>query len=146
MLHLTYQFGALAKADHGAMQAFGGESWNRLTNWLQQPKPANGSVAWALVVGFLFAAFLQAMRIRFFWWPFHPLAYAVSSSFEINLVWMPLMIAWVIKSVMLRYGGVRTFQSSLPFFYGLILGQFVEGSLLNIWGIITGTPTYQFWQ
>ena len=146
MLHLTYQFGALAKADHGAMTAFGGESWNRLTNWLQQPKPPNGSVAGALAVGFLFAAFLQAMRIRFFWWPFHPLAYAVSSSFEINLVWMPLLIAWVIKSLMLRYGGVRTFQSSLPFFYGLILGQFVEGSLLNIWGITTGTPTYQFWQ
>ena len=146
MLHLTYQFGALAKADHGAMQAFGSESWNRLAGWLQQPKPANGSVAGALAVGFVFAAFLQAMRVRFFWWPFHPLAYAVSSSFEINLVWMPLFIAWMIKSVMLRYGGVRTFQSSLPFFYGLILGQFMEGSLLNIWGIITGTPTYQFWQ
>ena len=128
------------------MQAFGSESWNRLTSWLQQPKAANGSVAWALVAGFLFAAFLQAMRVRFFWWPFHPLAYAVSSSFEINLVWMPLLIAWVVKSLMLRYGGVRTFQSSLPFFYGLILGQFVEGSLLNIWGILTGTPTYQFWQ
>ena len=146
MLHLTYQFGALAKADHGAMQAFGSESWNRLAGWLQQPKPANGSVAGALAVGFVFAAFLQAMRVRFFWWPFHPLAYAVSSSFEINLVWMPLFIAWLIKSLMLRYGGVKTFQSSLPFFYGLILGQFMEGSLLNIWGIITGTPTYQFWQ
>ena len=146
MLHLTYQFGALAKADHGAMQAFGGESWNRLAGWLQQPKAANGSVGWALMAGFLFAAFLQAMRVRFFWWPFHPLAYAVSSSFEINLVWMPLLIAWLIKSLLLRYGGVRTFQSSLPFFYGLILGQFVEGSLLNIWGIATGTPTYQFWQ
>lgn len=146
MHHLTYQFGALAKADHGAVSAFGSESWNRLTSWLQQPKPANGSVAWALAVGFLFAAFLQAMCVRFFWWPFHPLAYAVSSSFEINLVWMPLLIAWVVKALMLRYGSVRTFQSSLPFFYGLILGQFVEGSLLNLWGITTGTPTYQFWQ
>jgi hypothetical protein len=146
MLHLTYQYGALAKADHGAMQAFGSESWNRLTGWLQQPKPPNGSVAGALVAGFLFAAFMQAMRVRFYWWPFHPLAYAVSSSYEINLVWMPLFIAWLVKSLMLRYGGVRVFQSSLPFFYGLILGQFVEGSFLNIWGIITGTPTYQFWQ
>ena len=54
MLHLTYQFGALAKADHGAMQAFGSESWNRLAGWLQQPKPPNGSVAVAaLAVGFL---------------------------------------------------------------------------------------------
>jgi len=146
MLHLTYQFGALAKADHGAMTAFGTESWNRLGNWISQPKPPNNTVLGAGVVGFLFAAFLQAMRVRFFWWPFHPLAYAVSSSFEINLVWMPLFIAWGIKSALLRYGGMRTYQASLPFFYGLILGQFVEGSLLNIWGISTGNPTYQFWQ
>ncbi|MBV9850748.1 MAG: hypothetical protein JO250_13830 [Armatimonadetes bacterium] len=146
MLHLTYQFGALAKADRGAMMAFGTETWNRLANWLQQPKPPNGSVMVASLVGFLFAAALQAMRVRFSWWPFHPLAYAVSSSFEINLVWMPLLIAWVVKSALLRYGGMRMYQQSLPFFYGLMLGQFVEGSLLNIWGISTGTPTYQFWQ
>ena len=146
VLHLTYQFGALAKANRMVMTAFGSEAWNRLDGWVSQPKPANGSVLTASVAGFLFAAFLQAMRIRFPWWPFHPLAYAVSSSFEINLVWMPLLIAWLIKSALLRYGGMKMYQQSLPFFYGLILGQFVEGSLLNIWGIATGTPTYQFWQ
>ena len=37
-------------------------------------------------------------------------------------------------------------STSLPVFYGLVLGQFMEGSLLNVWGISTGTPTYQFWQ
>jgi hypothetical protein len=41
---------------------------------------------------------------------------------------------------------MQTYRNSLPFFYGLILGQFIPGSLLNIWGIATGTPTYQFWQ
>lgn len=147
LLHLTYQFGALAKADKTAMYAFGTEPWNRLSGWLQQPKGPNGAVLAAGGVGFLFASFLQAMRVRFAWWPFHPLAYAVSSSFEINLVWMPIFIAWVIKSALLRYGGgVQTYRASLPFFYGLMLGQFVEGSLLNFWGIVTNTPTYQFWQ
>ena len=35
----------------------------------------------------------RAMRVRFTWWPFHPLAYAVTSAWEMNLVWMPLFIA-----------------------------------------------------
>ena len=48
--------------------------------------------------------------------------------------------------VLLRYGGIKTYSAALPFFYGLILGQFVPGSLLNIWGIMTKNPTYQFWQ
>jgi len=120
--------------------------WGRYAGWLKAPKPANTSAALAIVVGFLFAAFLQAMRVRFFWWPFHPLAYAVSGSWEMNLLWLPLFIAWLTKVVLLRYGGMRTFSAALPFFYGLILGQFIPGSLLNIWGIITQNPTYQFWQ
>jgi len=37
-------------------------------------------------------------------------------------------------------------QATSPFFYGLILGQFIPGSLLNIWGIMTQNPTYQFLQ
>jgi len=41
---------------------------------------------------------------------------------------------------------MRTFLASMPFFYGLILSQFIPGSLLNIWGIITENLTYQFWQ
>lgn len=141
LLHCYYHYGADAK-----MGTFGPEAWDRYTSWIKQPKVANTNVAAASGVGFVFAAFLQAMRIRFFWWPLHPLAYAVSGSWEMNLVWMPLLIAWAIKGLVLKYGGVKTYQSWMPFFYGLILGQFIPGSLLNIWGIITENPTYQFWQ
>ena len=146
ILDLTYQFGAYAKASPVAMTAYSTEPWNRLSGWLQSPKPPNGTAAMAVVVGLLFAAFLQAMRVRFLWWPFNPLAYAVSTGFEINLIWMPMFIAWITKFMLLRYGGNRLYRASLPFFFGLILGQFIEGSLLNIWGVATGIPTYQFFQ
>ena len=146
LLHLTYQFGAYGQANPAAMVAYSTEPWNRLGTWLTQATAPNGTAGGAALAGFCFAAFLQAMRVRFPWWPFHPLAYAVTTGFETNLVWMPLLIAWVIKSLLIHYGGVKTYRASLPFFYGLILGQFVEGSLLNTWGILTGTPTYQFWQ
>jgi len=49
-----------------------------------------------------------------------PLAFAVTSSFEINLVWGPLFLAWVFKSLILRYGGRGGFHRSLPFFIGLM--------------------------
>jgi hypothetical protein len=90
--------------------------------------------------------FLQWMRVQFAWWPFHPLAFAVTSSWEINLVWLPLFIAWLFKTIILRYSGRKGLQKSMPFFFGLMLGQFVVGSILNIWGIIFQMPTYQFWQ
>ena len=143
VLHNYYIYGGDAKIS----AQFGGEAYDRYAGWLKQPQGPNSQVAIAIVVGFLFATFLQAMRVRFAWWPFHPLAYAVSGTWEMNLLWMPLLIAWIIKAVLLRYGGgIQTYRKSLPFFYGLILGQFIPGSLLNIWGIVTKNPTYQFWQ
>lgn len=142
MLHLHYVYGATAKA----RGTFGPEAFVRLSAWLKNPVPTNPSVVYATLVGFAFACFLQAMRVRFPWWPFHPLGYAVTSSWEINLVWMPLFIAWAVKLVILKYTGLPGFRRSLPFFFGLMLGQFVLGSLLNVYGIVRELPTYQFWQ
>lgn len=142
MLHLNYQYGAVAKAQH----RFGWESYNRLAGWLVDPKGPNGLATAAVFVGLGMAFLLQFLRTRLPWWPFHPLGFAVASGWEMNLVWMPLFIAWLLKVIILRYGGLKGFRNSLPFFYGLILGQFVVGSLLNILGVLLKVPTYQFWQ
>jgi len=142
MLHLMYIYGAEAKSQ----MTFGAEAYTRLAGWLQSPKDPNIPALGAVVVGLVICLALQALRVRLPWWPFHPLAFAVSSSWEINLVWFPLFIAWLLKTIILRYGGRRGYGRSLPFFFGLMLGQFVVGSLLNIIGIILQIPTYQFWQ
>lgn len=142
MLHLMYEYGARAKST----MTFGPEAYTRLEGWLKTPKFGSFPAGVAAGVGFITALFLQWMRVRFTWWPFHPLAYAVTSSWSINLVWLPLFFAWVLKVVILRYGGRIAFQRSIPFFIGLMLGQFVLGSFLNIYGIIQEVPTYQFWQ
>jgi len=142
MLHLNYDYGAVAKS----RGSFGSEAYDRLASWLSNPQPPNFSAILAIGVGLGVASFLQYMRTRFPWWPFHPLGFAVTSSWEINLVWMPLLLAWLLKVVLLRYGGLQGFRKSLPFFFGLILGQFVIGSLGNLIGILMELPTYQFWQ
>ncbi|NUQ71715.1 MAG: hypothetical protein HUU17_12970 [Chthonomonadales bacterium] len=142
ILHLMYDYGARAKSVSG----FGPEAYARLEGWLRTPRIGTPEPAIAIGVGLLTAIALQLMRVRFAWWPFHPLGYAVTASWEINLVWVPLAIAWMVKVAILRYGGRIAFQKSVPFFLGLIIGQFVVGSLWNIYGIAMGVPTYQFWQ
>lgn len=142
ILELMYSYGASAKS----AITFGPEAFSRLETWMKSPKSASFPAAIAIAVGFLTAMGLQWMRVRYIWWPFHPLAYAVTSSWEINLVWLPLFIAWVCKVTILHYGGRKGIQKSMPFFFGLMIGQFVLGSILNIWGIIMQYPTYQFWQ
>jgi hypothetical protein len=142
ILALMYHFGAEGKS----RMTFGAEPYDTLTTWLKSPIPGKFSEFMAIIIGFGAAFLLQWLRVRIPWWPLHPLAFAVTSSWEINLVWLPLFIAWVLKSLILRYGGRGGFHRLLPLFLGLMLGQFADGSLWNIYGIVRGLPTYQFWQ
>ncbi len=97
------------------------------------------------VIGFLFTALLSVMRIRFLWWPFHPVGYVISGSWETGRIWIPLIIASTVKWATLRFTGINGYRRSIPFFFGLILGDFVVGSLLATIGVIFHIPVYVFW-
>ena len=97
------------------------------------------------VVGFLFTLFLYMMHIRFLWWPFHPVGYVISGRWGIGRIWFPLVLASAVKWAMLRFYGIKGYQRSIPFFLGLILGDFVVGSLLATIGILFHIPVYVFW-
>jgi hypothetical protein len=84
--------------------------------------------------------------MKFFWWPFHPAAYAaVSGSWAVSYIWFSLWLAWAAKLIFLKYGGLNTHRKAIPFFLGLILGQFVVGSIWTILGVLFRIPTYGIW-
>jgi hypothetical protein len=62
-----------------------------------------------------------------------------------NCLWLPIFIAWAAKLVMLRYGGYKVFQGAIPLALGLVLGEFIVGSLWTLIGIILQINTYAFW-
>jgi len=53
---------------------------------------------------------------------------------------MPLFIAWVIKSAIIKYGGHKVYQLGMPLFLGLILGEFAGGSMINLVSFALGLP------
>ncbi len=142
-LHYAYALGT--QANFGSKSWFADEAFNRLNGWLQSPQPPNGQANAAIGVGFVFCALLMAARIKFPWWPFHPFGYAISSSWSMNNVWLPLLIAWAVKGLLLRYGGVRLYRAGLPFFLGLILGQMIVGSGWHLIGLLLDIRPYSFW-
>ncbi len=142
-LHIAYSLGAQARMRGGG--GFAGEAYNRLNGWLQSPTPPNGLANGAVGVGFLFCSGLMLARIKFPWWPFHPIGYAISGSWSMNLVWLPLFIAWIVKGVLMRYGGVRLYRQAMPFFLGLILGQILLGCAWHLLGLALDIVPYSFW-
>ena len=49
------------------------------------------------------------------------------------------------KLIITRYGGHRAFMRASPFALGMVLGEFIIGSLWCIIGIALGISTYSFW-
>ncbi len=79
-------------------------------------------------------------RSHFWWFPFHPLAYALSASWTMIVFWFPIFVAWLVKSLILRYAGVRAFHYYAPFFVGLIYGEFFMAVVWAVHSLITRKP------
>ena len=60
-------------------------------------------------------------------------------------MWFSLLLAWLSKLSIMRGGGLRAYRAALPFFLGLMLGEFVVGSATNIAGLLLGFELYRFW-
>lgn len=84
-------------------------------------------------VGFL----LWALRLRFAGFPLHPLGYVMSCSYG-SLIWGSFLVVWTLKSLALRYGGMKFYRQTIPFFLGLAFGHFAIAGIL--WGL-TGAWT-----
>ena len=132
-LHSTYAVGyESAKFRGPAVWAFGDDPWNKLNNWLSSPQQPDTGAMGAYGFGLLFTLLLVALRARFVWWPFHPVGYLVSGSFGLFRLWVPIFVSWLLKVLILRYGGLHGYRRALPFFLGLVLGEFSAGFIRTI--------------
>jgi len=126
-------------------EIFGGETWRNVDIWLNSPLRRQGGPTYAILVGTVFALGLASLRMNLSWWPLHPVGYAISGSYTMERIWFCVFIAWLIKALILKYGGAKAYKPALHFFVGLILGDFVVGSFWYTFGIIAETDVYHFW-
>jgi hypothetical protein len=125
---------------------FGWESFNRLQSWLSYSTPPDMAGVGFFVYGLLFGIFLMFMRTRFIWWPLHPAGYAVSSTYGLRDWWSMFLLTWIIKRLILKFGGLRMHRKVMPLFFGMILGEFAVGSLWAILGVVIKKTTFNFTQ
>jgi hypothetical protein len=144
VLHVSYQYGAEGTM-RGPARWFATEGFQRLNSWLDTPQERSLPGTYAMGLGFFFSVGLLWARTQWVWFPLHPVGYAVSSWWAIHLFWLPLLIAWVVKVLILRYLGLTGYRRALPFFIGLIVGEYVVGTAWQLLGILGGFQAYAFW-
>ena len=125
----------------------GYEAYSRLQSWLYYQPGAEPITSVLMGVGFSVVILLSFLHTRFVWWNLYPVAYPLSSSLNWSMSWMwsSIFVSWLVKFMILKYGGIRAYRKSVPFFIGLILGDYLVGGFWNMLGILARIPTYTFW-
>ncbi len=101
-------------------------------NLVQHPRVFDIGKWGVWVAGMSEAGALAYLRSRFHWFPLHPVGLAFQNAAGPANYWFSLLLVWVIKAALLRYGGVQAYQRGKPLFYGLGLGYAAAVALSGI--------------
>lgn len=142
-MQLYYTNGAATANVNGYRVNMGKAPWWKLQGWLTNPRPPEAAAAGGMAVGAGITFLLSFLRSRFIGFPLSPAAYLLNLSWANELFWLDLFIAWLVKASFLRYGGMRLYTAALPFFLGLILGDFVTGSFWSLVGMLLRVDMYR---
>ena len=77
-------------------------------------------------------AVLYFCRLRFPWWPIHPIGLAVNCTYFTQKMLFSLVIAWSVKVIVLKIGGVNLYRKSQPFFIGILVGYVIAVAVSTI--------------
>lgn len=132
-MQMYYRFGSPFGGFPSPMGA-GAEGWSMMTNWANNPHPPQAATIGAIAVSAGIVLALAFARNASFGFPLHPIGYAFASSYAMEYIWAVVLVTWLIKTLVVRYGGLKLYRRSLPFFFGIILADCV---VQLTWGIIT---------
>jgi hypothetical protein len=102
--------------------------------YAKAPKPPDALRTAMTGIGFAIGALLIVLRTLVLRFPLHPLGFAMVTSYG-HPLWGPFLLVWVIKTLVLRIGGMRMYRKLIPAFLGLVIGHFFVAGV--IWGSIS---------
>jgi hypothetical protein len=74
------------------------------------------------MLGGVEAGALTLLRGRVPWWPLQPLGLAFQTTTGSVYYAFSMLLTWATKLLILRFGGIRLYHRTRPFFFGLVVG------------------------
>jgi hypothetical protein len=82
---------------------------------------------WAAGVGLALVIAFSAMRLRFAWWPLHPVMFVVWDTYALWHFSWSFLLGWFIKRMVMRFGGAPLHRRLKPLAFGVIAGELLGG-------------------
>ncbi len=85
---------------------------------------------WAIGSGLALVGLASFLRLRYSWWPIHPLMFVVWMTWPLQVFCYSFLIGWLCKVLILRFGGSRAYSRCKPFMIGVIAGELLSALAL----------------
>ena len=96
--------------------------YNLIINWMRNATRITELEIIFLVIGAAINMLLLAGRVFFYWWPFNPIGFVVGAAAPIQNFMFSIFLAWLIKLLVMRFGGVNLYRKTQPLFLGILVG------------------------
>jgi len=103
---------------------------------VRYPSGMDTSVSLSMLVGLVVTVVLMWLKLRFTAWPLHPVAFPIAIAVEALIP--VIFVTWLVKAILMRYGGLRLHRTALPFFLGLLVGGAAEAVLRRCLSLLFG--------
>lgn len=108
-----------------------------VANYLKYPSDGLNRlyIVYSLIGGSIVTG-LVIMSRQFVWWPLHPLGYIMGNEWMLRYIWFSIFIAWFIKWIILKFGGLKAHRKAVPLFIGITVGDATMIALWRIYGAV----------
>jgi hypothetical protein len=145
-LHFAYRYGGsnLSPAFFGGGAKVPFNHAAELIRGMDRPPSIRGWLATCIGAGAMVV--LTFARHAFVGWPINPVGLPIATVRWTQRLWFSVLLAWVFKTRVLKYGGPKLYIKLRPVFLGLILGQYSGAAFWIIIDAVTGTTGNRvFW-
>ena len=109
---------------------------------LNNPRRPNATAMAFVGVGMGVVFGLNFLRFRFPWFPLNPVGYALAMNFGIDYYWFGMLVAFIVKTSVQRYGGLKAYRKLHAAALGVILGEMAIETIWMAIAVIWRIPTY----
>ncbi len=109
--------------------------WATPLERLQMFSPKSGAWGWVLL-GMALAAVAGWGRLRFTWWPIHPVLFLVWGTQSMGRFGWSFLIGWAIKLAVVKLAGNRGYEAVKPVMIGVIAAELMGAFLWMVVGAV----------
>lgn len=133
LLQIFYDRGAASARVTSDSSWLAGYAWQRYVEWVNSPRDVEAAPLIRAGISAGVVLLLSYARSQWIGFPLHPIGYLFTASFALEWgMWNVIMVTWLFKWLVVRYGGLRLYRTSVGFFLGMVLGDCVTHF---VWGI-----------